>query len=103
VALQSASVIAEALFFPDAGESYACFLAYLAAPVVTIDVCVFTLTDNNVARILLAHHAKGVRVRIITDNDTSGALGSDIESLSNAGIPVGAVWVLDLSVCVGVF
>ena len=54
----------------------------------TADVCVFTVTDDRSARAMLEAHARGVRLRLITDNDKSADLGSDIDRLRAAGIPV---------------
>ncbi len=53
----------------------------------TVDVCVFTITDDRIAGAMLEAHRRGVRVRIVTDNDKAGDLGSDIERLEAAGIP----------------
>jgi len=84
--------INEALFFPDTdltdGWNYDFFLQYLSLATKTMEVCVFTITDDKIADMLIEHHKKGVKVRIITDNDTSVAKGSDITNLKNAGIPV---------------
>ncbi|CAG9464758.1 unnamed protein product [Pedinophyceae sp. YPF-701] len=54
----------------------------------TLDVCVFTITCNEIANAVTAAHRRGVRVRIITDDDQSNAQGSDIKALRQAGIPV---------------
>ncbi len=54
----------------------------------TVDVCVFTITDDRVTRALLDAHRRGVSVRIITDDEKSRDLGSDVEQLAGAGIPV---------------
>jgi cardiolipin hydrolase len=54
----------------------------------TVDVCVYTITDDRISRRLLAAHARGVRVRIVTDDDKSDDLGSDIERIRTAGVPV---------------
>lgn len=51
-------------------------------------VCVFTLTDNSLASRLLKAHARGVRVRIITDDEKALNAGSDIYRLIQAGLPV---------------
>jgi mitochondrial cardiolipin hydrolase len=53
-----------------------------------IDICVFTITDDRVTRAISAAHQRQVQVRIISDNDKSFDLGSDIERLSQSGIPV---------------
>ncbi len=54
----------------------------------SIWICVFTLTDDRLARAILAAHRRGVAVRIITDDDKSFDRGSDIRRLAEAGIPV---------------
>lgn len=78
----------EALFFPVQDNSYDKFLDYLSSAKKTLEVCVFTITDDQVTSILIQRHKAGVKVRVITDNDTSIANGSDIEDLRKAGIPV---------------
>ena len=52
------------------------------------DICVFTITDNRLADSLERAHGRGIRIRIITDNEKSLDLGSDVERLMKAGIPV---------------
>ena len=54
----------------------------------TIDICVFTISDDRISEKLIQQHRKGVRVRIISDNDKLMDSGSDIERLAQAGIPV---------------
>lgn len=54
----------------------------------TVDICVFTITDNRVTRAIVETHQRGVVVRVISDDDKSGDLGSDIERLADEGIPV---------------
>ncbi|MEL7002432.1 MAG: phospholipase D-like domain-containing protein [Bacteroidota bacterium] len=53
-----------------------------------LDICVFTISDNRLADALITAHRKGVRVRVITDNDKSFDMGSDIEHLNRNGIAV---------------
>jgi cardiolipin hydrolase len=52
------------------------------------DICVFTITDNRIARALIDAHIRGVKVRIITDNEKVVDRGSDVEDLARAGIAV---------------
>lgn len=52
----------------------------------TIDICVFTLSDDRIAEEVLAAHRRGIKVRIITDNDKEYDAGSDIGRLRDAGI-----------------
>jgi len=54
----------------------------------SVDVCVFTITDDRIKQAMLVAHRRGVRIRVISDNDKSLDRGSDIEELADAGIPV---------------
>jgi len=54
----------------------------------SIDTCVFTITDNRIGMSILSAHKRGVKVRIISDNDKALDKGSDIQQFLNAGIPV---------------
>ena len=54
----------------------------------TLDVCVFTLTDNRLSAAVVAAHQRGVAVRIIADDDKAGDRGSDVLDLARAGIAV---------------
>jgi phosphatidylserine/phosphatidylglycerophosphate/cardiolipin synthase-like enzyme len=51
------------------------------------DVCVFTITDDRITDAILRAHARRVAVRVITDDEKSHDLGSDVERLRAAGIP----------------
>jgi phosphatidylserine/phosphatidylglycerophosphate/cardiolipin synthase-like enzyme len=54
----------------------------------TIDLCVFTITDERLVSDIRSCHERGVKVRLITDDDKMYDLGSAIKELKNAGIPV---------------
>lgn len=55
----------------------------------TIDVCVYTLTDDRLAGPLLdAHYRRGVKVRVITENEKEFARGSDIARLEEHDIQI---------------
>jgi phosphatidylserine/phosphatidylglycerophosphate/cardiolipin synthase-like enzyme len=54
----------------------------------TIDICVFTITDDRISSAILEAHNRGRRVRIITDDNKATDLGSDCDRLADAGIPV---------------
>jgi cardiolipin hydrolase len=45
------------------------FLQFLSSARSSLDVCVFTITCDEIAEALLAAQKRGVRVRIISDND----------------------------------
>lgn len=54
----------------------------------TVDICVFTIADDQLSAAILAAHQRGVKVRIITDNDKVNDAGSDIDHLARQGIEV---------------
>jgi phosphatidylserine/phosphatidylglycerophosphate/cardiolipin synthase-like enzyme len=83
----SPEAVGEAFFAP--GE--ACMrhiVSRFQAARSTADVCVFTITDDRVSRSILDAHHRGVKVRVITDDDKMNDPGSDIRSFQAAGIPV---------------
>lgn len=53
-----------------------------------VDICVFTISDDHIAKAIKACYRRGVDVRIITDDDKMNDRGSDIRELCKAGIPV---------------
>lgn len=53
-----------------------------------IDICVFTISDNNISDAILAAYEKGVKVRIISDNFKANDQGSDIYDLAKKGVDV---------------
>lgn len=54
----------------------------------SLDICVFTISDDRLADEILACHARGVVVRVLSDNDKRFDDGSDIHRLHRAGIAV---------------
>lgn len=54
----------------------------------TVDVCVFTITDDRISRAMLDARRRGVTIRVISDDEKSGDLGSDIPRFREAGIEV---------------
>jgi phosphatidylserine/phosphatidylglycerophosphate/cardiolipin synthase-like enzyme len=52
------------------------------------DLAVFTITDDRIARAILEAHRRGVKLRVLTDNDKAADLGSDVERFAHAGIEV---------------
>lgn len=54
----------------------------------TLDICVFTITCDQISDAVVAAHKRGVKVRVITDNDTAEGAGSDIQTFRDAGIEV---------------
>ena len=54
----------------------------------SLDICVFTITDDRITSKILDARRRGVAVRIITDNDKAFDAGSDVQRLARAGIDV---------------
>lgn len=54
----------------------------------SIDICVFTITDNRIGTSILDAHKRGVKVRIVSDNDKALDKGSDIQQFLNADMLV---------------
>ncbi len=53
-----------------------------------VQICVFTISDDPITEAILTSHKLGKQIRIITDNDKSLDLGSDIERMARQGIEV---------------
>lgn len=53
-----------------------------------MDLCVFTITDNRLSESILSAFGRGLKIRLITDDMKSEDLGSDIQRIAAAGIPV---------------
>eukprot|EP00010_Vexillifera_abyssalis_P000398 CAMPEP_0201553418 /NCGR_PEP_ID=MMETSP0173_2-20130828/27978_1 /ASSEMBLY_ACC=CAM_ASM_000268 /TAXON_ID=218659 /ORGANISM="Vexillifera sp., Strain DIVA3 564/2" /LENGTH=304 /DNA_ID=CAMNT_0047964199 /DNA_START=180 /DNA_END=1091 /DNA_ORIENTATION=- len=88
--LSPSKKICEALFFPeqDDGPAFKRFLLYLLSAKKSLEVCVFTITDDRISKILIHKARVGVKVRVITDDDQATALGSDIADFVKADIEV---------------
>lgn len=54
----------------------------------SIDICVYTISDDQLSEIILASHQRGIAVRVITDNEKQFDEGSDIEWLRSRGVPL---------------
>ena len=54
----------------------------------SLDICVFTISDNRITDEIIKAWNKGVKVRIITDNDKQYDKGSDIFQLKSKKIPL---------------
>ncbi len=53
-----------------------------------IDICVFTISDDLIVNAILSAHKKGIDIKVLTDDDKTKDLGSDIEQLSKEGVAV---------------
>jgi len=87
-----AGSINKVIFFPDKDPAHTpnlhAFLDYLGSARSTLEICVFTITDDRISNAIIKSHAHGIKVRVITDDDQSTMLGSDIQKFRDAGIQV---------------
>ncbi|ETP48600.1 hypothetical protein F442_05678 [Phytophthora nicotianae P10297] len=72
----------------DQGSSLLTMLGYLKGAKKTMDICVFTITCDEIADAVLEAFNRGVKIRIITDDGQAKGQGSDIQKFIDAGIPV---------------
>ena len=79
--------IAEAVFSPQ-HDGAARIVRLFDLARVSVEVCVFTITDDRISEAMASAHRRGVRLRVITDDDKRLDPGSDVERLVRAGIPV---------------
>ena len=61
---------------------------WIASTRTRLDICVFTITDDRITRAIESAHRRSVRVRVASDNEKAYDLGSDIQKLEKAGVPV---------------
>lgn len=54
----------------------------------SVEICVFTITDNEITEAIAECQQRGLRVRIITDDEKSSDIGSDIARLAKLGVEV---------------
>ena len=84
---QDTSVLANAYFSP--GEDVKKRLIGMCEHAgQSLDVCVFTIADDQLCQALIEAHRRGVKVRVITDDQKTKDIGSDIHLLVKAGIEV---------------
>ncbi|KAJ2018785.1 hypothetical protein GGI01_001161 [Coemansia sp. RSA 376] len=80
-------VYIKSFFFPSE-DSFAELINFLDSAKTSLDICVFNITDNDLARAIGNAKKRGVNVRIITDDEQLKCQGNDVERLSEQhGIP----------------
>ena len=76
----------DAFFFPNRANVNK-IVKYIKMAKRDLLICVFNLTNDDLAAAIKERHEAGVRVRIITDDETIKNKGNDCQSLANEGIP----------------
>ncbi|QWP77925.1 hypothetical protein J5226_05830 [Lysobacter sp. K5869] len=54
----------------------------------SVEVCVYTISDDRLSDEILACHKRGLNVRVISDNDKRYDEGSDVSRLIELGVPL---------------
>jgi phosphatidylserine/phosphatidylglycerophosphate/cardiolipin synthase-like enzyme len=54
----------------------------------SIQICVFTISDDSITKKITQCHERGVKIKIITDNDKQYDRGSDINYLAGKGLEI---------------
>ena len=84
---RSPADLAEVHFSP--GDNCRCRIQELLREATSnVEICVFTITDDRIADSIIDAHSRGVRVRVISDNDKASDLGSDLSRLKRMGVLV---------------
>ena len=69
-------------------RNYSALLEILGSATRTLDVCVYTISAQEISRALIGAHERGVAVRVVTDGEQVGSSGSCVERLRRVGIQV---------------
>ncbi|MET4105762.1 phospholipase D-like domain-containing protein [Hymenobacter sp. UYP22] len=76
------------VYFSPNDECVAAIRQFIIGARHTLDLCVFTVADNRLTDAILIAHRRGVRVRLLTDDEKLHDRGSDVRQLRDAGISV---------------
>lgn len=76
----------DAFFFPNMANVKK-LVNYIAKAKRSLDLCIFSFTNDDLANEILAAHKRGVAVRIITDDEAMKGKGADTQRMADGGIP----------------
>lgn len=76
----------DAFFFPNE-KNIDKIVNYLGKAQKTMNICVFNLTNDRLANAVFDAHSRGVKVRVISDDECMENQGSDIKWLAGQGVP----------------
>jgi len=74
-------------YFSEVDNCVARIISLISEAKSSIDICVFTVTDDRIAEPIIEAHRQGVSIRILTDDDKVNDLGSDIPRFMQERIP----------------
>lgn len=76
----------DAFFFPNE-KNIDKLVNYLGKATKSMNICVFNLTNDRLANAVYDAHSRGVKVRVISDDECMENQGSDIKWLAGQGVP----------------
>ena len=76
------------VYFSPGDECKNAILYQMKQATKSIEICVFTISDNDISQQIIVSSKKGIQVKIITDDDKINDIGSDIKEMSDTGIPI---------------
>jgi len=75
----------DAFFFPNKANVKK-LANYLSKAKKTLEICVFNITNDDLAQAVIGRHNAGVKVRVISDDECMTNKGNDVQRLADAGI-----------------
>jgi len=82
------NVMASEAYFSPGNSCRSKIINLIKSATKSIDICVFTISDNNITKAIIEAHQRGVAVTILSDNDKVNDKGSDVNYLSEKGVEV---------------
>ena len=76
----------DAFFFPNL-DNVQKVKKYISMARKTLELCIFSFTNDVLANEILEAHKRGVQVRIISDDEAMKGKGADTQRMADAGIP----------------
>ncbi len=76
------------VYFSPGKSCRAAILNLIGTSVRSLDICVFTISDDFIADALIQAHKRNLKIRVITDNDKTEDKGSDIHRFHDEGLQV---------------
>ena len=85
---QKNETVENKVFFSPGDDCLNTIVSALRSAKSSICICVFTISDDRISNEIIDAHRRDVKVQVITDNEKTEDMGSDIEQISSAGVPV---------------
>jgi len=82
------SAAAISAFFSPGQACQEAILEHIENASTSLDICVFTISDDHIARAIYDAFGRGIQIRLITDNEKLLDKGSDIVELAKSGIEI---------------